>query len=69
MFAGYVLDIAQYIFLQFWIPSLDDTWVVFLLAVAYGLVDGVLQLSAQGQSIRDEMNSQGNAKIDLNEVV
>ena len=51
MFAGYIIDIAQYIFLQLWVPTLDDTWVVFPIAVAYGMVDGVLQLSAQGKRL------------------
>ena len=54
MIFGYILDMGKYILLLMWTPSLDDTWLVFLIAVAEGMVDGVLQLSAQG-----------NMKIDM----
>lgn len=47
MLFGYVLDVSKYVLLLFWTPSLDDTWLVFVIAVAEGMVDGVLQLSAQ----------------------
>jgi len=47
MLFGYVLDVGKYILLLLWTPSHDDTWMVYLFAVAEGVVDGVLQLSAQ----------------------
>lgn len=43
----FALDIAQYIFLLYWIPTIDTTWVVFILAAIYGGVDGGMQFSNQ----------------------
>jgi len=47
MTIGYLLDIGQYTFLLFWVPTLDNSWIVFCIAAVYGMVDGVMQLSAQ----------------------
>jgi len=43
----FVLDIAQYVFLLYWIPTLDTTWVVFVLSAVYGAVDGGMQFTNQ----------------------
>lgn len=47
MTIGYFLDVGQYIFLLYWVPTLDNSWIVFFIAAVYGMVDGVMQLSAQ----------------------
>jgi len=47
MTIGYVLDLGQYLFLLYWVPTLNNSWIVFCIAAVYGMVDGVMQLSAQ----------------------
>ena len=46
---AFIIDLTQLIFLLLWKPSHDNTWLVFIIAIVYGYVDGTLQLIAQGE--------------------
>ena len=48
---AFVVDAGQYIFLLLWVPTIDNSWIVYLIAVAYGLVNSILLVTVQGKSI------------------
>ena len=45
---AYLLDVGQYIFLLFWIPTVENSWIIYLIAIIDGLVDAIILLSVQG---------------------
>ena len=46
---AFVLDVAQYISLLFWIPTAENSWIIYLLAVVYGLINGTILVTVQGR--------------------
>jgi len=44
---AFVLDVAQYMFLLFWIPTEENSWIIYLLAVVYGLINGTILVTVQ----------------------
>ena len=49
MAIGFCLDIANYMIYLFWIPTDSSLWVVYILFVMIGLVDGVWQPLVNGK--------------------
>lgn len=48
---AFIIDLSQFIFLLLWQPTHGTTWMVFIIALVYGFVDGALQLVVQGNAL------------------
>ena len=49
------LDLAQYLFLLFWIPTVENSWVIYMIAVVYGIVHAVVLVTFQGKIFNQKL--------------